>query len=681
MDITGLLTPKSVAVVGASSNKKKLGRQILDNLASGEYKGEVFPVNVKEKSIRGMRTYKSVKDIEREVDMAVVAIPAAAVAEVLRECGEKNIKNVVLISAGFSESGRKGKKKGAEIRRVAKRYGINILGPNCLGVINNNIGLNATFAYGGKTGTRRRGPKNKVAFISQSGAIGSSILDWTRGKRFGLSYFVSLGNKAGVDENDLLEYFIRDSKTETVAVYLEEIADGKRFMRAVSRLASVKPVIVLKAGLTDTGSRASLSHTGSMAGSKEAVLTGLRRSGAIVVSSLQEFFDLVEIFGKKKEAEAENICIVSNAGGPLVVTADQMEEKGLSLAEFPISVKKELEDILPSSAAPEDPLDIIGDADADRYKKSLEAILKERKLDSVLVLLTPQTTTQPKRTAQVIARLSKEYPDKLILASFVGGESVKEAKEILDNSSAIHYEYPVRAIQSLYQLREWRRIRERLIPYTYSSEAIPKKSGQHKDHMESLRLLEEFDIPVVETRVIEKERDLARLSYPAVLKVTGPHVIHKTDEHFIALNISDRGEAKKVWKEFQGNMGKEDYCVAQPMVKGAVEIVVGFRRDNKFGPIVMVGAGGIYTEILRDIQTETDDVTPGRAKEMIKKLRIFPVLRGARGGDKYDVDALARVVVNIAKLSGSHPQIRELDINPLFVTRNGVWASDVRIIE
>ncbi|MFW5888542.1 MAG: acetate--CoA ligase family protein, partial [Patescibacteria group bacterium] len=645
MSLFRLLNPASIAVIGASSNKKKLGNQILNNLIDGGYKGKIYPVNKKEGTIEGKKAYKSVKDITGKPDMALLVIPAQAVPEVLRECGEKGVKNTIIISAGFSERNDEGKKKEEEIKDIAEQYEMNILGPNCLGLINAGKNMNATFAAGSKRSAPLKSAGFKMAVISQSGAIGSAVLDWIQDKPLELSYFVSLGNKAGVDENDLLEFFASDKDTDAIALYLEEISDGGRFMEVVSRFSFKKPVIVLKAGLTEAGSRAGLSHTGSMTGSGRATTTGLKRAGALQVRSLGEFMDILELFGKKGKINPGKAYIVSNAGGPLVVMADELERNGIEMGEFTPRIEKNLSGKMPSSVALKNPLDIIGDADASRYQKALEAILPDNKIKNILILLTPQTSTEPEKTAEKIAEISKKHKDKLILASFIGGPSLNSAKDILRKSAVVHFEQPERAVRSLKNLNNFYSLQKGSKPYKYRNTPQFKKKNIQKDYIDSLRLLEQFNIPIVNTSVVENKKDLAGLSYPIALKGAGPNIIHKTDKELIALNIPNKKEAERIWKNFQRSLEKDDYCVAQPMISSGVEILLGFKRDEKFGPLLTVGAGGIYAEIMKDVQLEVDDVDMSRAKEMIKKLRIYPLLQGARGGEKGDIKELAKTIV------------------------------------
>jgi acetyltransferase len=417
-----------------------------------------------------------------------------------------------------------------------------------------------------------------------------------------------------------------------------------------------------------------------MTGSGKATVAGLNRSGSLMVRSLGEFMDVLELLGKKEKPKAGDVYIVSNAGGPLVVMVDELERNNVAIGKFSSNTRQELADKMPSNIALKNPLDIIGDADAFRYKKALETILRDDKVEHLLVLLTPQTSTEPEKTAKEIVKLGEKYKDKLILASFIGGSSLAGAKSILKQSPVIHFDQPGQAARLLKNLDRFCQVQKRLKPYNYHKVERAEKKGVQKDYLDSFRLLEQFNIPTVNTMAVESKRDLGKLAYPIALKGVGPNIIHKTDKQFIALNLTDKKEAERVWKEFQKSFMEGDYCVVQSMVSNGMEVLLGFKRDEKFGPLITVGAGGIYTEIMQDVQLETDDVDMSLAKEMIKKLRIYPLLQGARGKEEYDIKGLAKTIVKTAKLARQHPEIFELDINPLFVTKEGVKAGDVRII-
>ena len=667
--------PKTIAVIGASNKKEKIGWQIINNLKKGQFKGKVFPVNLKEQIIEDLQVYKSVADIPSVIDLAVISIPSFGVLEEVKNCAKHNIKNIIIISAGFSEIGIEGKRMEREIIKIAQTNNINILGPNCLGLISSHASLNASFAACNIK-------KGNIAFISQSGAIGSAILDWTVDKDFSFSYFISLGNKAVLDENDFFEYLKNDNKTELVAAYLEEIKDGQAFMKSVSGLAKTKPVIILKSGQSQLGREAAMSHTGSLAGSEKAILTGLKRSGCIIIDNLEELFSLLTLLQVKTEYIGTNLSIVSNAGGPIVVTLDQLSKKNIALDKFNKKTFEKLTKTLPELVKIKNPLDILGDADASRYNKALDIILKDEDIRNILVLLTPQTSTQIEETARVLGQLNKKYKNKLITASFLGGHSLVNAKNILAENNIAHFNFPVQAIEALAKIVDYKKRRKELEEYKLiKQKKVIISQKRQLDYLESFKLLEKFNINVTGITRIENKDNFLFLDYPIVLKAVGPNLIHKTEQSSIYLNIQNKEQAIEAYKNLAVLLkNKENYCVAQEMITSGQELILGFKRDDSFGPIIMLGMGGIYTEIFNDISLEVDDVNYKRALKMIESLKVNAIISGARGRDKLNKQELAKAVVKIAKLARQHPEIKELDINPLFLDKSGVKAADIRII-
>ena len=683
MDLKKLLNPASVAIVGASSRKEKLGYQVLSNLKDGDFKGKIYPVNPKYKKIKDLTVYPSVEKIKSEVDLAVIVIPARFVISIVKECAEKKIKNIIIISANFSEAGEEGKKREKELQGLASEYGLNILGPNCLGLVNSSRKLNATFADFSFKQTREPG----IAFISQSGAMGSAVFDWSTSQALNLKYFLSLGNKAVLDENNFLDYFKNDPGVSVVAAYLEEIDRGRDFMEAVSRLSLQKPVIVFKSGESRAGQSAALSHTGSMAGSIQAVEAGLKRSGAIIAQSLEEFFSLLKFFqvaGGRKMAKnnQEGVQVVSNAGGPLVATVDSLDRQDLSLSRFSDLIVKKLKEEVPGLTNYKNPLDILGDADEQRYKKALDIVAGEKKGDAILTLLTPQSGTEVEKTAKIISGIAEENPEKIFLSCFLGGESVRGAKDYLNKQPAVvNVDYPGQAAVCLAKRRKYRDKIKFLKPYKApGKEEKPSRSGNKSwDYLESFQILEKYDIPVLKTEKIRNKKDFKKLKYPLVMKRTGSEILHKTDKKGVILDVKTKAEASRAFKTLEKRF-KSGYNVAQPQESGK-EILLGFKRDPSFGPLIMAGLGGIYTEVFKDIQIEIGDLSLERARGMIKRLRIYPLLKGARGEKGYDLKMLEKVLVNLARLARENPQIVELDINPFFLKEKGGLAGDVRVIE
>lgn len=676
MNLQTLFHPQSVAVIGASGNLKKIGGQILNNIKSGGYQGALYPVNIHEDRILDLPVYKSISDIIKAVDLAVIAIPAPLVLAEVKNCAAAHVKNIIIISSGFGEINAAGKAVEAEIKALAAAHKINILGPNCLGLINPAAKLNATFAkYAPDKNVVR---KNNVAFISQSGAIGAAVLDWAANKNIGFSYFVSLGNKAVLDENDLLEYLLHDQATELVAAYLENIGDGQRFMALASRLSKVKPVAVLLAGRTAAGKAAALSHTGSLAGDRAAIIAGLKRAGVIILEDLAELFNFLRLIKKPYKLTDYYLSIISNAGGPLVLAVDAATIDKIDLPNH---------------------LDILGDAKSAQYAAALDQLLFKKKINNLLVILTPQTATEVEATATIIGEASQKYPQKLICTSFIGGPSVSAGKQILAKYLVPNYDYPEEALAVLGKYLDYQRNFKNL--KIYNAPAVvrgkaankiadkpaknksalpaptPAVAPQNFDYLKSLALLKKYQIPAART---VRVHNLRAVKYPATLKIVGPKIIHKTEQRAIFVNVPSAAAAQKLLAAHPLLKDKNNYLVAQEFIKSGQELIIGATRDQSFGPTLMIGCGGIYTEVFKDVQFEIADLDKRRALAMIKNLEIYPILAGARGQQGFDLDKLARVILQTAKLINENPEIKELDINPLFINARGPMAADIRII-
>ena len=660
MSLNYFFNPRSVAVVGASNNPAKLGRQILDNIIKGGFKGRIYPINLQEKKIAELKAFSGLEDLPRTAMaglLVVIAIPAPFVVAEIKKCAGLGVKNIIIITAGFKETGEAGKKLEAEIKAIARRHRLNILGPNCLGFINTWHKLNATFAAADTAA-------GTCALLSQSGAIGAGALDWLKVKNFNFGYFISLGNKAVLDENEIIEYLAADSRIDLIIAYLEEIDDGGRFMEIVSRLARRKPVAILKAGTSAAGGKLALSHTGSLVGSAAAVKAGVERAGAIWLDNLEDMFNLLMIYNKKSwfNAGAPELHVITNAGGVAVLTADEISRQGLPLGGSQ---------------------DLLGDADATCYGAALAKTLAKKQVNNLLVLLTPQTSTEPLLTARAIVAVKKKYPNKLIMASFVGGEAVASARKLLAANSIAAFDYPEEAVRSFKHLIAYRALIKNLKPFKKTRTRV-KKPVRNGDYLKSFSLLKSYQIPVVRTSRYEEAR-LKKYKYPAVLKTVGPDFLHKTDSGGVILNLEDKAQLKAAADSLRRRNARAfknpaNYLVVQEQAAKFQEIILGFKRDAVFGPLLMVGWGGIYTEVMKDFKLAISDLDLSGALKLISGLKIYPILNGARGRKKYDIKALARAIVKLAKLANEHPEISELDINPLFILEKGVLAGDARII-
>ncbi|MFA5183951.1 MAG: acetate--CoA ligase family protein [Patescibacteria group bacterium] len=658
--LKNFFNPRAVAVIGASRRPEKLGRQILDNLLAGGFRGPVYPINLKEKKIAGLKAYAGLEELllrERQGILVVVAIPAPFVLAEIKKCASLGLKDIVIITAGFKENGAAGAKIEEEIAAVAARHGLNILGPNCLGMINTWHRLNATFAAADQD-------TGNSALLSQSGAIGAASLDWLKTMDFNFGYFISLGNKAVLDENKIMSHLGADPRIDIISAYLEEIKDGRKFMEIVSRLAKRKPVAILKAGTSAAGGALAKSHTGSLAGSAAAVRTGVERAGAIWLENLEDLFHLLLLFRKESwhNQGPQELYIITNAGGVAVITVDEISRQGLPFGRS---------------------LDLLGDADAARYEAALADMLADKKVNNLLVLLTPQTSTEVLKTARAVVAAAKKYPRKLIMTSFVGGQEVAPARALFSRSGVPTFGYPEEAVRSFKKLIAYKESAARLRPYRASRRPVGSLVRQ-TDYLASLRLLEKYQIPTIKT----VRYDAARLKdyrYPAVLKTVGPDFLHKTDTGGVVVNLKTPAELRAAALDRQEKNRRalsrpENYLVVQPQAGHFQEIILGFKRDSSFGPIMMIGQGGIYTEVFKDFKLAISDLNLREARSLIAGLKIYPILNGARGQKKYDLAALARALVRLAKLANEHPEISELDINPLFLFNRGLAAGDVRII-
>ncbi len=701
MDIRAFCEPKSIAVVGASSNRKKLGWQILSNLKKGGYSGKIYPVNLKSDRILGLKAYPSLLDIDNSVDLALIVIPKKKVIEEVRKCAERKIKNIIIISAGFKESDKEGKRMEEKIIELAKQNDLNILGPNCLGLINSRKKINLTFSRFDLVGGR----DSRIACLSQSGAIGSSLLDWFSDKNLKLTKFISLGNQAVLKENDFFYSLRKDKNIDLVVAYLEEISEGQEFLANVTRLSKIKPVIIVKAGRSQAGSQAALSHTGSLSGSRQATEAALERSGAIVAKDLNELFDLLELWTGLVNKSAEKIFkgaklyIVSNAGGPSVISVDIASDNNLEVGAWPKGLKVKG---LPATVHSRNPLDILGDASSERYQKALDALLSKKDIDVILAILTPQTATEINKTAEVIIKLNKKHKDKFIVPVFIGEASLKKARRKFIKSYLPIMYFPHQAIFALAKFSQYFDSLHDLRPYNLGNGRDSKMMviekvdenyeviknnyqaklvlGQSLDYLESIKLLKKYQVPTIETKKFVDVKQLKKKNFPLVLKAVGPQLLHKTDKKGVMILIDAKQLKKHLPAMKRLAKGRDNYLVYQPYVEKHLEMIVGFRRDSNFGPLVMVGWGGIYIEAIEDVAWGLDDIDFDRAIQMIKSLKSYKVLTGLRTGKTYDIKGLAKTLVSIAKLARENVDIQELDINPLLVGEKKVIAVDIRII-
>lgn len=681
----GFFNPGSIAVIGASNNHHKIGFSILKNIIDGGFKGRVYPVNPTNESILGLKVYKSVLEIATKVDLGVIVVPAPIVPAVLIECGKKNIQNVIIISAGFAELGAEGEKRQAELAKISAVYHINILGPNCLGYINPGNHLNISFA----TNMPR---KKDIAVVSQSGATCTAILDWANLNGIGFSQFVSLGNKLDLDENDFLELLLDDDHTKVVMAYLESISDGQKLLEVGKKITKVKPIVALKAGKTHAGQMAAASHTGALAEDDLVVDVAFREAGIIRAHNVEEFFDFANVFSNLEVSDNLKTLIITNAGGPGVMTADALASaENLEFYHFSQAEALEIQSQLDFDCKMANPLDLLGDATSKRFDVVLNK-LKEKAFK--IVVLTPQVNTDIKEIADSIVK----NKDNKTIVVFLGGEKFEHAKMKLSKAEIPYFTFPERAVKALdilvgYAQYKNRKTNKSLVIKGYEKVAskILNQGGDLTD-ANVAKILTAYNIPMAESRLTTNANEAiafaAKIGYPVVLKVTSPDILHKTEVGAIYLDIKDektlRSAYQQVLKSAKKHVPKARILgvTVYKMMDKKIEIALGAKRDPIFGPVIMFGLGGIYIELLKDYTLALGPITLDKAMEMIKNIRSFELLNGFRNGEVYDLTAIATAISGLSSLMLDFPQISEIDINPLRVNPEGqgVLALDAKII-
>lgn len=699
--IDKFFNPLSIAVIGASRSRKKVGGIVLANLLKNKYPGRIYAVNPNAMQVQKLQAFDSVMQIPQVVDIAVIAVPSDAVEEIVEDCGQKGIKNIIVISAGYAEAGKKGLQKELALRKLIDKYQLNLLGPNCLGVINARNNLNLSFASNPQKFSR-----GKVSFISQSGAIGTAFLDWSKSNNLEVSKFISLGNKAGLNELDFLNYLSQDKDTDIILLYLENFADGRKFYELAKLISARKPLVVLKPGKTESTSNAIAAHTGSLATNDRIIDQALKDSGCIRVDSIEELFNITKLLAWQPVLKGNNVTVITNAGGVAVETIDQLESNGLAVNQIPQDLQTKLAKVLKPSASTRNPIDLLGDALAREYKDALEHIVKSSSTDCVFVLLTPQMMTESLQTARFVNEVADENK-KVVVASFVGGEKVNLAAAFLTKEKLPHFSFPNDAARVLGQVWSWRKSvgsspNSRLNYPTIINPALKvSKKGEMLPEKETKKLLRKYDIKYLRSNIFKSIREIrlseSKISYPLVVKLTHPELAHKTDIKAVRLPIYHRSELYKALRELDAIARKKnlsDYKFElQPFIFEKLELILGINKDpdsiialdgesykqsSGFGHVMLLGAGGIYTEVLEDSTLKLLPVNRANALAMLKSIKTGKILFGARGR-RYNYGALLKLMVNLSKLIERNYNIRSLDINPVFVTETDAYAVDVKI--
>ncbi|MBP6993961.1 acetate--CoA ligase family protein [Candidatus Woesebacteria bacterium] len=700
MHFNTLFNPASIAVVGASTREGSVSNDVIRNLHKQGYKGHIYPINPKGEPILGLTTFTSLQEIGKPVDLAVIIIPAKGVPNVMREIVNIGTKAVVVISAGFKEAGHEGALLEEEIAKIANENDITLVGPNCLGIINPHHNLNISFAKAAAL------PGN-VAFISQSGALCSSVLDYAEEYGIGFSKFASVGNKACLDEVDLLEGLAEDPDTKVILMYIEGLADAQRFISRVRKVTlsdNPKPIIALKAGRTSDGASASASHTGALAGNDEAFNALFKQAGVIRVSTVEDLFIYAAAFAHNEKLEGNQIAVVSNAGGPGVLVTDELVMRGLKIARFAPETTELLKNSLPVAANIHNPVDVLGDAKSDRYKMALEAIINDPNVDGVIVVLTPQSMTDVNEVAIVLGNI-KIMTKKPIVASFMGSQSTREGEGILLRHNVANILFPesaARAMTELYHFYNHQKDTKDLpqspledVDKTFVSNLLTRLKAAGQTHIPeaiALQILDAYKLPLQKHTIVRSRQELENqrqtITYPVAMKIVSKDIVHKTDVGGIILDVVSENMLASYDHMMQTVAQRaptaqlEGVLLVEMAPKNGFEFVVGVNKDPSLGHLVMFGLGGVFVEILKDVAFRLAPVTAHDVHEMLQEIKSSKLLAGVRGMPALDTGSIVDCVLRISQLVQDFPQIKELDINPLLVLPKGrgVRVLDARII-
>jgi acetate---CoA ligase (ADP-forming) len=695
-----IFEPKSVAVIGASKTTGTVGNGILSNLLESNFQGAVYPVNPKYDNIMSVRAYKDVLSIPESIDLAIICIPSKVVVDVVKQCAKKGIKGIVVITAGFKEVGKEGKILEDEIISIANKYDIALIGPNVLGVINTQkeISINANFAL--------KMPKaGNVALVSQSGAIGVAALDYAHQHDLGISKFVSIGNKAVIDESDIIEYLINDEATKIITIYAEDIEHPARFLEVAKKAsAKLKPILIIKTGRSVRGAIATHSHTGALTTSDTAYDALFAQCGVIRVETLSELFEFAEGFTCFKQPKGNKVVVVTNGGGLGVIATDAAEKYGLEMVEFEPDTIKALKLKLPPTASTRNPVDIIGDANAQRVSDTLSIIAKDKNVDAIIVSILPTVETDMDAIASNLCDFSKKHPDLPVLGNLMSLDPEPSFEQLLNDANIPNFDFPetdVRVLASIIKYYQW--IKQPEVKVTKFEvnkkqaeevlETIRKDKRVHLSETESYKLLEAYGMKVIQY-ITAKDLDASviaakKIGYPVVLKIISPDILHKIDVGGVIINLKDEGELKKAFKKIsesvrskKPNAEIQGFLIEKYFTEKSIEIIVGANAINGFGSLIMFGLGGTFVELFKDVAFRLAPLTKQDALKMITETKGYQILKGFRGQPAYDIDSIVDYLLRISQLVTDFPELKELDLNPIKVLERGkgVVVFDAKVI-
>lgn len=695
-----LFKPKSIALIGAKDDIGSVARTILINLTSARFKGPIYPVNPKREEVLGLKCYPSIESLPIAPDLAVIVTPAVTVPKIIAELGLKKVPSVIVISAGFKEIGGKGEALEQEIKKLIRANNIKLIGPNCLGVMNPSANLNATFAKG-------MALDGSIAFISQSGAMCTAVLDWSFSERIGFSSFVSVGSMADVTWGDLIHYFGDDPKTKSILMYMESVGDARSFLSAARQIALEKPIIVIKGGRSQAAANAAASHTGSLSGSDDVFDAALLRAGVLRVETISELFDMASALSRQPLPKGNKLAIITNAGGPSVLAVDSLILNRGALSPLEEETKEKLNQFLPAAWSHSNPVDILGDASSERYFKTLEVVVKDKTADGLLVVLSPQDMTDALGIAASL-RPFAEIKDKPIITSWMGGDSVKQGARLLNETGIPNFAYPDDAawcfakmwsyshnLSLLYETpvslgidKEWLAKRKKGL------QILQKAIDENRSlltEFESKELLQIYDIPTVRTIIAKDEtaamKAASEIGYPIVVKLHSETITHKTDVGGVKLNLKNEKEVQEAFLEIQNGLKKrglekdfQGVTIQKMILNKGFELILGSSTDPQFGPIILFGMGGEMVEIFKDSSLALPPLNEKSAEKLMEQTKIYQALKGFRGKKAVDLDTLKRTLIAFSDLILDLNRIKESDINPLIVNEEGVIALDARFV-
>ncbi len=692
--LESLLYPKTVAVIGASRTPGKVGHEILANLINGGFKGEIVPVNPSGEDILGLKCYPNLKTYGRTIDLSIISIPTKLVRAAVQSSINANAKAIAVITAGFKEVGKEGAALEGEIAELCRLNGVRMLGPNCLGLINTENSMNASFA--------KQMPKpGGISVVSQSGALCTAILDWAVAEDVGLAKLLSMGNKADLDETDFLTVLAQDPQTKVIACYLESITQGDEFLKAAEAAANLKPIVALKVGTSNAGVKAAASHTGSLAGADIAYGAAFQRAGVIRAYNFDALFDLAMAFAMQPMPKGDRVAIITNAGGPGIIAADAAENSGLKVEAPTPAIAEALKAKLPAAASVGNPIDLLGDAPPERYAEAVKAVLEDDSFDAICVILTPQAMTDPVGTARAIATASSGK--KPIVTSFMGGHDVMEARHILKALSIPDYPAPHRAVYALRALCDyalWQNRPPRVVTrFPVNRRRVERVISRHMKtgrpeigEVEAKEILQAYDFVVPPGRLATSADEAAAVAehvgYPVAMKISSPDILHKSDMGGVKLSLSNADQVRDAYDLMTLRIGRRmpnarlDGVYIEQMAARGREVIIGMTRDPEFGPMLMFGLGGIFVEVMKDVTFYLAPITAEEAMQMLIGTRSYALLKGARGQAGVDLTSIANGLQRISQLVTDFPQIKELDINPFLVGPAGTEAvvADARMI-